>query len=287
MGTYHAEIDRFLTDCARDQQPFFIYLAYHAVHLPNEPPKQFAGVSRNGDYGDWIEAMDFFIGFLLEGLAREKLDENTIVLFTSDNGPSAHNRGSPGPFRGYKHSDWEGGRRVPLLVRWPGRIPAGQVCRALAGSMDLFPTVAALAGVAVDPRRKIDGVDLGPLLFGKSPPAPLRNTFAYYAGDELRAVREGPWKLHLRTPKRPTRLLYRLDSDPGENRNVVAEHPDIVNHLVELADAFRADLGDNHKPGTGERPAERISVLEPLFDALSHPGGSDDSPEAGADPDAG
>lgn len=287
MGTYHAEIDHFLGECAGNQRPFFVYLAYQAVHLPNEPPKEFAGVSRNGEYGDWIEAMDFFIGFLFEGLKREGLDSNTVVLFTSDNGPSSHNRGSAKPFRGYKHSDWEGGRRVPLIARWPGHIPPGQVCSAMAGSMDLFPTVAALTGAPRDPSRKIDGVDLSPLLFGKVPPQPLRTTFAYYAGEELRAVREGPWKLHLRTPKRPTRLLYQLDIDPGESHNVVAEHPDIVNHLVELADSFRADLGDHHKAGAGERPAERISVLKPLFDALSHPGGSDDAPEEGANPDEG
>ena len=288
MGTYHAEIDSLLSDFAREKKPFFIYLAYHAVHLPNEAPEQFLGSSRNGAYGDWIEAMDFFVGFLLEGLAREGLDQDTVVLFTSDNGPSSRNRGSAGPFRGFKHSDWEGGRRVPLIIRWPGHILPGQVTRAMAGSMDLFPTVAAMAGVPLDPARKIDGVDLGPLMYGGKPPAaPLRTTFAYYAGEELRAVREGTWKLHLRTARRPTRLLYQLDVDPGEAHNVIGEHPDVVERLLALAESFRAELGDHRKQGAGERPAARSAILKPLFDALSHPGRSDDSPEENVDPERG
>lgn len=283
MGIYHAEIDRFISERAREDRPFFIYLAYHAVHLPNEPPGQFAGGSRNGDYGDWIEAVDFFVGFLLEGLAREKIDHETAVLFTSDNGPSPRNRGSAGPFRGHKHSIWEGGRRVPLIVRWPGQIPAGQVCDALAASMDLFPTVASLTGVPLDPARKIDGVDLTPLLKGQTPETPIRSTFAYYAGEELRAVREGPWKLHLRTPGRPTRLLFHLQSDPGESHNIAPENPDVVTRLLNLAEEFRAELGDPRKAGAGERPPARPPVLQPLFEALPQPGKSDDSPEEGVD----
>ncbi len=272
LHDYEAELVDFMGVCVAQKKPFFAMLAQHAVHLPNEPSKSFLGSSQNGPYGDWIQEIDDSIGRIMNEITSLGIEKDTMVLFTSDNGPSRRNNGSAGPLRGSKHTTWEGGVRVPFLAHWPGTIPPGQVRRELVTCMDIMPTVSALAGVPYSPEtRPIDGVNISQLLIGGTPLTPPRRTFAYYSGPNLMAVRQDTWKLHLRAPDGKSNVLYDLATDRAESTNVAADHPEIVAQLQQLADQFRADLGDGPKHGKGIRKVGRVATLRPLFDAVSHP----------------
>ena len=231
--------------------PFFLYLPYSMVHLPIHTAPQFKGKSRGGLYGDVVEAIDWSAGQILDTLNKLGLDERTIVIFTSDNGPWLNlpdrmlqegnerwHAGSSGLLRGYKHTTYEGGPRVPGIVRWPGHIPAGQVSPEMATTMDLFPTLLNAAGLSVPDDRAIDGRDILPLLQGKGP-APVRD-FYYFRSDVLQGVREGAWKLRYTRHLRPeldndqpiTPELFNLDLDPSEQYNRAGEYPEIVARLM-------------------------------------------------------
>ena len=272
MPAYDSEIENFIDASVEAGKPFFVYLAHHAVHLPLEPSASFDGTSSNGKFGDWIQQIDSHVGSLLGFLESRDLGKNTVVIFTSDNGPSKRSSGSTGPLRGYKHSTWEGGVRVPFLAWWPGKIPPDSVCREIGASMDILPTIASIAGIDLDDVEPIDGVDLSPLLFGQETEPP-RQIFAYYNGQNLAAVRYGDWKLHLKTPGRPRRknVLFNLRNDVGESDNVARENPKVVDELKELAERFRLELGDGTRKGYGERKPGRAVNIKPLFEALSHP----------------
>jgi arylsulfatase A-like enzyme len=252
-------------------RPFFLYLPHHAVHFPIYPGKAWAGRSPHGYYADWVEEMDAGVGKVLDALRERGLAERTLVLFTSDNGGTP--RGLNTPLRGHKGSTWEGGMRVPTLAWWPGRIPAGTESNAICAMMDVLPTLAALGGGQVPPDRKIDGRNLWPLLAGEADPAP-RETFYYYQGLNLRAVRHQQWKLHLgggtaeRKGKGPSQTpvqLYDLVRDPGEAHDLAAAHPEVVARLQALAEATRGDLGLTGL-GPGVRPLGKVGQPAPILD---------------------
>jgi len=260
-------------------RPFFLYLPHTAVHVPIHPGTKFRDHSKNGRYGDWVEEVDWSVGRVLVTLHELKLADNTLVIFTSDNGPwltKGNDSGEAGPLRGGKGSTWEGGVREPTLAWWPERIPAGTVCEAIAGNIDLLPTFVALAGGSVPADRRIDGRDFSGLLFGKTRESP-REAHFYYRGYKLEAVRSGAWKLALHPQVegltgagiRPDASgeglrLYNLAADIGERVNVAAQHPDIVQRLRTLAVKMAADLGDG-KPGPGVRPAGKVDNPKLLY----------------------
>jgi arylsulfatase A len=259
------------------QTPFFLYLPHTAVHTPIHPGKKFAGKSANGRLGDWIEEVDWSVGRVLDTLRELRLDQRTLVVFTSDNGPWAAkgaDAGSAGPLRGAKGSTWEGGVRVPTLAWWPGRIAPGSVCDAVAGTIDLLPTAVALAGGSVPTGPVIDGRDLSPLLLGQTKTSP-REAHYYFSGYTLQAVRQGPWKLAtvvqpegmgLATSKDADSYqprLYNLEADISERTNVADKHPEIVAELQALADKLKAEIGGT-KP-TARRPAGEVADPKPLY----------------------
>jgi arylsulfatase A len=231
--------------------PFFLYLPYTMPHVPLFASREFAGKSARGLYGDVVEELDWSVGQVLETLRKERLAENTLVFFTSDNGPWLTQKivgGSAGLLNEGKGSTWEGGMREPAIAWWPGKIKSGVVNRALACTMDLFNTSLALAGAELPRDRPIDGVDLRPLLFGTGPGQ--RDTYFYYRDEELYAARKGPFKAHFITRpaygpepavKHDPPLLFNLDQDPSERFDVASEHPAVV-------EAIRREV-ERHKAG--------------------------------------
>jgi len=246
------------------KQPFFLYLPHTAVHTPIYPGEAFRGKSANGRFGDWVEEVDWSVGRVLDTLRELKLAENTLVIFSSDNGPwliKGSDGGSALPLRGGKGSTWEGGVRVPTIAWWPTKVKPGTTCDAVAGTIDLLPTFVKLAGGTVPAEPMIDGRDISGLLFGASKQSP-REAHYYFAGYNIQAVRQGPWKLALvpqsesmgkgvpsdAAGKEPR--LYNLDLEIGEQTNLAAENPQIVQRLQALAAAMSARIG-------GNEPSER------------------------------
>jgi len=259
------------------KKPFFLYLPHTAIHTPIYSGKAFQEKSQNGRVGDWIEEVDWSTGRILDTLRDLKLAENTLVIFTSDNGPwliKEKDSGSAGPLRGGKGSTWEGGVRVPTLAWWPGKIAPGSAVDAVAGTIDLLPTAVTIAGGTVPEQPIIDGRDISPLLLGKSKDSP-REAHYYFSGYNLQAVRQGSWKLafapqnetinHPVEPDANTAQprLYNLDTEIGEKTNLAAEHPEIVAKLNALAEKMKADLGKPNAPGS--RPAGKVENPQPLY----------------------
>ena len=258
--------------------PFFLYVAHAMPHVPLFVSDKFKGKTAAGLYGDVIAEIDWSVGQILDALTRTGLDKDTLVVFTSDNGPwmsYGNHAGSPGPFRESKATAFEGGVRVPFLARWPGRIPKGTVGRLPAMTIDLLPTFAKLAGAPLPAARIIDGRDIWPLLMGARMARPPHDALYFYWGSELHAIRRGRWKLHLPHPyqsleaagtdgspgryvRRTIELsLFDLDKDPGETTNVAGTHPAVVKDLLEYAERAREDLGDSltNRTGANVRPA--------------------------------
>lgn len=228
---------------AHQNHSFFVYLPHTAVHFPWYPGKDFQGKSANGVYGDWVEEVDWSVGQILDTLRNLKLADNTLVIFTSDNGGTP--RAVNAPLRGHKGTTWEGGMREPTIAWWPGKVPAGTSTDEIAGMMDILPTLVKLAGGKLSADRKIDGVDIWPLLAGQPGAKSPHEVFYYFRGFKLEAVRHGVWKLHLAKSE-----LYDLNADLSESKNVADAHPDVVRQLRSFADAMRDDLGiDGVGPG--------------------------------------
>jgi len=256
-------------------EPFFIYVSHHIVHNPLSPSKDFVGTSKRGRYGDYIKELDYSTGRIMNALRDAGVDENTLVVFTSDNGPTGV--GSAGKLSGGKYCTMEGGHRVPGIFRWPGVIPPGQVSDVTLTSMDLLPLFCSLAGVELPTDRIIDGKNIFPILKGEATTSPHRWLY-YYNGTNLQAVREGDWKLHLpRTvkdqpfwSKKPSKKkgfvtlkepkLFNLKDDVGEKRNVADRYPDVVARLRKQAEVIRAELGDVRTTGTDQR---KINLVDP------------------------
>lgn len=264
VQTYTEEALQFITDHQR--RPFFLYLAHNAVHFPIYPGKTWAGQSPHGIYSDWVEEVDWSVGAVLQALRDQGLAEQTLVIFTSDNGgtPRAVNR----PLRGYKGSTWEGGMRVPTMAWWPGRIPAATATDAICGMFDILPTFAALAGVPVPSDRRIDGVNLWPHLAGVPGAAPAHEVFYYYRGLELEAVRDVEWKLVLPSPTASPAAaapqLFHLKTDIGETTDVASQHPHVVARLEKLVADMKNDLGVSG-PAPGSRPLGKVTEAQPII----------------------
>ncbi|MBI5380693.1 MAG: sulfatase [Opitutae bacterium] len=264
-------------------EPFFLYLAHTMPHVPLAVSSKFKGKSGQGMYGDVVMELDWSVGEIRRTLEECGLTGQTLVIFTSDNGPwlnYGNHAGSAGGLREGKGCTWEGGQRVPCIMVWPGQIPAGTVCSNLASSIDLLPTFAALAGAPL-PERKIDGVNILPLLRGDFAANPRDQFLYYYRKNSLEAVRRGSWKLVFPHPGRsyegfvpgkdrfPGKTnenfefsggLYDLRRDPGERYDLKAEHPEIVAELEKIAQAAREDLGDDltGQPGKNRRPIGEV-----------------------------
>ena len=247
---YTEEAVQFIRD-NRDR-PFFLYLPHTFPHVPLFASDTFEGTSPRGLYGDVVEELDWSTGQILDTLTDLGLAENTLVVFTSDNGPwlTEHlEGGSAGLLHDGKGTTWEGGMRVPALAWWPGTIAPGQTNDALATTMDLYTTALTLAGADVPTDRVVDGVDLTPLLRGER--EQVRDLVFYYRGVRLFAVRKGPWKMHFITqsayvgdepvPHDPP-VLYHLDHDPSERFNVAADNPDVIADILQAVEQHRAAL---------------------------------------------
>ncbi len=265
-------------------KPFLLYLAHTAVHTPIVPGAAFAGKSANGRFGDWVEEVDWSTGRILDTLHELELDERTLVIFTSDNGPwlsKGSDGGSAAPLRGGKGSTWEGGVRVPTLARWTGKIAPGSVCAAVAGTIDLLPTAVALAGGTVPAEPVIDGRDISPLLLGTATTA-QREAHYFFRGYVLEAVRQGPWKLALgpqnETMGRPALAdasgpaprLYNLEEDISERSDVAARHPEQVAKLAALAAAMDKQIGGAQP--SARRPGGEVAKPRLLYEVAAGPG---------------
>lgn len=269
---------------AHKDEPFFLYVPHPMPHVPLYTAREFEG---RGDtrYGDVISEIDWSVGRILEALDRNGVANNTLVIFASDNGPWLNygdHAGSALPLREGKGTTFEGGVRVPCIMRWPGRIKPGSVCREPAMTIDILPTIAELIGAEL-PDHTIDGLSIRSLMMSEpGATSPHEAFFFYYHANHLEAVRYGKWKLHFPhgyrsmegrelgsggTPgkydhSRKTELeLYDLSVDIGESRDVAAEHPEVVEHIKKLADAMRAELGDKltDVKGSANRPHGKMS----------------------------
>ena len=267
-GEFTERAVAFVDEQVAAERPFFLYIAHPMPHVPLHASTGFRGRTEQGLYGDVIEELDDSLGRILAALARNDVDEETLVIYSSDNGPwlsYGDHAGSAGPLREGKGTTFEGGVRVPFVARWPGRIPAGIVSSEPAMTIDVLPTVARVVG-AERPALPLDGRDIWPLLTEPGASSPHEALFFYYHQNDLEALRSGRWKLHfphgyrsmagreLGTGGVPgpydygvrTGLeLYDLVADVGETRDVADEHPRVVARLQALADAMRADLGDD------------------------------------------
>jgi arylsulfatase A-like enzyme len=263
------------------KEPFFVYVPHNMPHVPLFVSDKFKGKSEQGLYGDVIMEIDWSVGQILATLKRLNLDDNTLVMFSSDNGPwlsYGSHAGSAGIYREGKGTTWEGGQREPFIARWPGKIPAGKTCDEFCATIDIMPTCVKLAGGSVPDDRIIDGKDIWPLLTEAGAKSP-HDVFYYYWDTGLDAIRSGEWKLHFPHAYRSLQgapgkdgmpngyvqaktelALYNLQSDPSEKTNVAAEHPDVVARLQKLAEVARDDLGDSltKRAGRNIRPAQKL-----------------------------
>ena len=257
------------------ESPFFVYLAHTMPHTKLAASADFKGKSAEGLYGDVIEELDFNVGRVLDRVKELGLDEQTYIVFTSDNGPwlvRENHGGHAKPLRSGKTSCWEGGLRVPCIIRAPGKIEANTKTDAVAATIDLMPTFAQLAGASLPDDRVLDGIDISALLHGEK--SKLDRPYYYYQHDCLRAVRSGKWKLMLAhtepveasiavkwashigkvDAKRIEKAqLYDLDSDISEASDVASQNPKIVAELLKLAEWARKDLGDHDQFGANAR----------------------------------
>ena len=255
-------------------KPFFLYLPHTMPHTPLAAGEAFKGKSARGVYGDVIEEIDWSVGQILKTVDELKLDERTLVIFTSDNGPwltQGQHGGSALPLRNGKGTTWEGGMREPCIMRWKGRIPAGKVCNELAGTIDVAPTLAGLAGTALPAGRVIDGKDILPLMTAQEGAKTPHEFYFYWNAETLQAVRSGQWKLHAarggqagkkegkagkdgkeqkKAGDQPAEFpaLYDLEADIGEKVNLYDKHPDVVERLTKAVEAARAEMQANKRP---------------------------------------
>lgn len=264
-------------------RPFFLYLAHPLPHVPLAVSEKFKGKSKQGLYGDVMMEIDWSIGQILQKITALKLDKNTLIIFTSDNGPwinYGNHAGSTGGLREGKGTSFEGGQRVPCLMRWKGTIPQGFVCNKLVSGIDILPTLAAISGATL-PQKKIDGVNILALMKGDVTANPRKSFYYYYRKNSLEAVSNGEWKLIFPHPGRtyvgfkpgqdgqPGQVienfnfpsaLYDLRRDAGERYNVLEFYPEIVAELEKIAKNAREDLGDDltGNPGINRRKAGRV-----------------------------
>jgi arylsulfatase A-like enzyme len=298
-GRYTDEAINFIRE--QRSEPFFVYIPHTMPHTRLEASDEFRGKSPRGLYGDVIEEIDFNVGRILDTIVELGLQKETYVLFTSDNGPwliknkdhadghlANDHGGSAGPLRSGKVSTFEGGVRVPTILWGPGRVPAGTTCDSIASTLDVLPTLAALAGVDLPGDRVIDGEDIRHLFAGQFDTADADKAYFYYLRVHLQAVRQGKWKLHLPREAQPIGaapfsnnrhigaadrigfdrpFLVDLDHDIGETTDVAQQHPEVTARLLLLAEAMREDLGDFDRVGKQMRffdPLESRPTTPPV-----------------------
>jgi arylsulfatase A-like enzyme len=268
------------------ETPFFLYLPHTMPHVPLYVSERFSGRSNAGLFGDVIMEIDWSVGQIMNTIDECGLGENTLIIFTSDNGPwlsYGDHAGSAAPLREGKQTMFEGGYRVPTIMRWPRKITPDSTCDQLASTIDILPTVARLIG-AQPPKNKIDGVDISILLLGGPEATSPRDSFyCYFGGGELHAVRDGRWKLHFPHKYRSMELgkpgsagvggkakpskteleLYDLKNDQGETVNLLQQHPEVVDRLEKMGAQARREFGDkltNQTQGEGVRPAGKLDA---------------------------
>jgi arylsulfatase A-like enzyme len=265
-------------------QPFFLYVPHAMVHVPLHVSDKFRGKTERGLFGDVVEELDWSVGQILAALQEDGLDDRTLVMFCSDNGPwlcFGDHAGSAYPLREGKGTSWDGGVREPTLMRWPGHIPAGRVCDAPMMTIDMLPTIAKLIGAQL-PNHTIDGRDISQVITGQTDQSPHDVLYFYYHRNDLEALRSGKWKLELShnyqslngrpggktgrsVPYTQLKIaqpaLYNLDADPGQQHDVAAEHPEVLKKLLADADRMRAELGDGltNQDGAARRPPGRAT----------------------------
>ena len=272
----------FIND--NQDRPFLLCVPHSMPHVPLAVSDKFKGKSEQGLYGDVIMEIDWSVGEIVRTLEENGLTDNTLVIFTSDNGPWLNfgdHAGSAGGLREGKGTSFEGGQRVPCVMKWPAQIPAGTVCHQLAATIDFLPTFADMLNVAL-PKKKIDGVSLLPLMRGEAGAKPRETFYYYYQGNALEAVRQDQWKLVFphehrtyrgvlpgsggvdgKTRQATTELaLYDLRRDPGERYEVQASYPEVVQMLQQLASEAREDLGDKLLGVTGKNVREAGKINE-------------------------
>ena len=270
---YTEEAVKFIRE--NQSKPFFVYLPHTMVHVPLAASDEFRGRSSEGLLGDAVEEIDWSVGQIMQTLTELKIDSNTLVIFTSDNGAAT---GSSAPWRGKKGTVFEGGVREPCIMRWPGRIPPGTTCNQIAGNIDVLPTLVKLVGTELPSDREFDGRDISSLMFNANA-TPVRDTHLYFSGTELRAIRQGDWKLFLKetaerkqkkgaAAKKPTDkeekataevakfALFNLAQDPTESRDVSADNPDIVSRLKAESERRSQEIIEHRRP-VGEISSDR------------------------------
>lgn len=259
----------------KKDKPFFVYLAHPMPHVPLAVSDKFKGKSKQGLYGDVMMELDWSIGQIKETLKKLKLEENTLLIVTSDNGPwlnYGNHAGSAGGLREGKGTSFEGGQRVPCLMTWKGKIPAGMIANNLSAGLDILPTIVEATGAKM-PKRRIDGVSLLSVLAGNTTVNPRTTFLYYYRRNNLEAVRDENWKLVFAHPGRTyvgfsagkdgmpgganenfafEGGLYDLRRDPGERYNVIADNPEVVKRLTHLAEEARQDIGDELTKSEGK-----------------------------------
>ncbi|MEP7108214.1 MAG: sulfatase [Ferruginibacter sp.] len=283
-----AKLTKMFTERAVDfikrnkSRPFFFYLAHSMPHVPIAASEKFKGKSRGGLFGDTMEEIDWSVGEVIRTLDENHLSENTLVIFASDNGPwltYGDHAGSTGGFREGKGTVWEGGVRVPCIMRWKGKIAAGSVCNNMVAALDILPTLVTICKTK-NPVKKIDGVNILPLIMQQANANPRDEFIYYYNVNSLKAVRKGKWKLvfpHVSQTYKKTLpgkdgwpgeyasdsvklSLYDLSTDPGETLDRKALNPGVVEELSALAERYRNELGDDltQRKGTAVRPAAKV-----------------------------
>ncbi len=264
--------DRYLEEAtgfireAKDE-PFFLYFAHMYVHLPIYVPEPWVKKSENGRYGAAVEHIDYTVSAIIEELKTQGIDDNTLIIFTSDNGSRASGEGgSNEPCRGTKCQTWEGGQRVPCIIRYPNKIPSGITSDAISASIDFLPTILGLVGGTVPATPIIDGKNIADIWQGEEGAAPAHDAFFYYFFGRLEAVRTKKWKLHFTKGEKECNELYDLSEDVSEANNVYDKFPNIVKELTEVANKKRIELGDSLLgiKGTQRRPHGIVENNETL-----------------------
>ena len=260
-------------------EPFFLYYAHNYPHTPYQAGKPFKGSSKDGVRGDVMQELDWSMGEMMKALEEAGIADDTVVIFTSDNGPTKNAYARP--YRGTKYVTFEGGHRVPFIFHWPARISEGSVSGVSVNAMDLFPTLSQIIGADLPKDRVYDGVSLLPVLEGEALRRRSDAPFFYYNCENLQAVRQGDWKLHL--PREMKQLpfwdknkvfaaleqpvLYNLETDPGEKADVASANPSIVTQMLRQAVSAREELGEFMQRGKGQRPT---GSLFPEIPVVSH-----------------
>ena len=272
---YTDRVTKFIRE--QGEKPFFLYYAHNYPHTPYKAGEKFRGSSKDGVRGDIMQEMDWGIGEMMKVLEETGVAENTLVVFTSDNGPTKNEYALP--YRGTKYVTLEGGHRVPFILHWPAKIKEAHVIDTPIQAMDLFPTLSAIIAAPLPNDRVFDGVSLMPLVNGETLARAWEEPFFYYNCENFQAVRMGDWKLHLprsaeQLPfweknkaflKLTSPVLFDLKTDPSESNDVANENPEMVSKLKALADETRGELGEYSQRGSGQRPTGSAIADAPII----------------------